>query len=614
MSVPVLRRGAFRPARLSGLVLWLDAGRLADDPVALTMTGNEVTDASRTAGVQGDGLTSPDSSYGIWDGTTNLFTNGGAETNLTGFTAIANGVLTRDTTESKFGSASAKVVDPGGANFSGLNIGAVTGLAAGSVTASVWLKGTGTCSLRLSENGVGSTDSSTITLTSTWTRYSVTRTWTATASATLYVWTAFGTAAFTAYVDGVQVEQKAIATPYVHTNGATATRAFGQVTLPSTLIDQTKGWASFRVRMGIPSTAAMPGATAQTLFGARNGADILAVDYYSSANTWRFTYGNTGTGLSQVTPAAGAFAIGQTYTITISWDSVATPKGVLYVNTTANNLAGAFAVPTTLTSGWTVGYGAGNSAFDGEVLWAAFGSGPLTAGDVTTISGFGNTDPSPASFPAAAKVSGVWTADTASLSPYYQDGDPVGRWQDLSSGANHATQATSSKRPAYKTAVLNGRPVVRFDGVDDWIAATLALTQPYTVYIVAKSTTALGYIMDGQATDTAVFQSNSGTVFRVATGITNLDQTVANMLTAFHVIGGVFNGASSVNAYDGATITGNAGAGNATALTLAANGARASGFVNGDFAEVIVYSRALSATERQKVERYLGRKYGLVVA
>lgn len=47
------------------------------------------------------------------------------------------------------------------------------------------------------------------------------------------------------------------------------------------------------------------------------------------------------------------------------------------------------------------------------------------------------------------------------------DGTPVSSWKDLSDNANNADQATVGNQPLFKTNILNGEPVVRFDGVDD---------------------------------------------------------------------------------------------------------------------------------------------------
>src|SRR6185503_18751932 len=51
------------------------------------------------------------------------------------------------------------------------------------------------------------------------------------------------------------------------------------------------------------------------------------------------------------------------------------------------------------------------------------------------------------------------------------DGDPVGTWTDQSGTSHDFTQATSGKKPLYKTNIQNSLPVVRFDGSDDEMSA-----------------------------------------------------------------------------------------------------------------------------------------------
>ena len=71
----------------------------------LTLSGNEITDASRAINVEGDGL-SDDGSFGIWEATENLVTNGGFETNATGWTVTGANTIARSTDQAKFGPAS----------------------------------------------------------------------------------------------------------------------------------------------------------------------------------------------------------------------------------------------------------------------------------------------------------------------------------------------------------------------------------------------------------------------------------------------------------------------------------------------------------------------------
>ena len=49
------------------------------------------------------------------------------------------------------------------------------------------------------------------------------------------------------------------------------------------------------------------------------------------------------------------------------------------------------------------------------------------------------------------------------------DGDPVDYWANSAAILTPATQATSGSQPLYKTNIVNGLPVVRFDGVDDYL-------------------------------------------------------------------------------------------------------------------------------------------------
>src|SRR3990167_6344341 len=76
-------------------------------PDDLTFTGGLITDAVRTTAVEGDGLTPP-AGVGIWPAATNLVTNGGFETNTTGWVGTG-GAINRYTSAAKFGTASARV-------------------------------------------------------------------------------------------------------------------------------------------------------------------------------------------------------------------------------------------------------------------------------------------------------------------------------------------------------------------------------------------------------------------------------------------------------------------------------------------------------------------------
>jgi hypothetical protein len=193
------------------------------------------------------------------------------------------------------------------------------------------------------------------------------------------------------------------------------------------------------------------------------------------------------------------------------------------------------------------------------------------------------------------------------------DDDPVGTWTDSSTSAKNLTQATGSKQPLYKTAVLNGKPVVRFDGTDDTMAtAALTLDQPLTYLMVVKmnSSTGTRYLCDGASNDSLlIYNGGGGAIWVMYAG--GAAPSKATDTTAFHVFACKFDGASSEFYVDsGTAATGNCGANNAGGLTIGSsqNGSNPSSI---DVAEWLAYDSALGNTDRVAVRDYLLTKYGL---
>lgn len=57
--------------------------------------------------------------------------------------------------------------------------------------------------------------------------------------------------------------------------------------------------------------------------------------------------------------------------------------------------------------------------------------------------------------------------DSGLTTPATVDGDSIGGWKDKSGNGRHFTQSSGTNRPTYKTAIRNGKAVIRFDGVND---------------------------------------------------------------------------------------------------------------------------------------------------
>lgn len=195
-------------------------------------------------------------------------------------------------------------------------------------------------------------------------------------------------------------------------------------------------------------------------------------------------------------------------------------------------------------------------------------------------------------------------ADSLSLS----DGDPIASWTDSSGLGNHAMQATEAKKPTYKVNIVNGKPVVRLDGVDDCVQATLTVAQPDTMFLVVKGDgTDNKHFIDAQTTRQLIGVSGGVQVTYAGTLLSGTGNP-----TTFQILAALFNGASSQLWRNGTSIaSGNAGASSIVDPSVGGYGAATMG---GDIAEVLIYSSLLSDSDRRAVEAYLGSKYGITVA
>lgn len=210
-------------------------------------------------------------------------------------------------------------------------------------------------------------------------------------------------------------------------------------------------------------------------------------------------------------------------------------------------------------------------------------------------------------------------ADIATLHSWFDasvpssiTGSPVSQWSDLSGNGNHITQASGSQKPTTGVHTMNGRNVLTFSQAANTLLArgSVTIAQPLTVFAVAKLTTGLantqilGNLTNPEATLFA-FDSGGGGKWSLYAGSVQ-QGSIATTLNAVQV-SAVFNGASSGLWVDGATSTlgGSPGAAGRTDLEI--------GDANsweGDIAEVLIYSSALSTPNRQAVEAYLKAKWG----
>lgn len=217
------------------------------------------------------------------------------------------------------------------------------------------------------------------------------------------------------------------------------------------------------------------------------------------------------------------------------------------------------------------------------------------------------------------------------------DGDAVTTWADSSGNGYDLSQSVAGEKPTYKTGILNGKPVVRFDGGDVLYRNSTALSlRAHSMFVVFRENT--------QVTSAGVFTLMSAT--NDYDSLDGFDYETSNNSSWFGAIGSTSgspysalvsgSGAAPWGVYSHVMATttgtvykdGSAGGTDSTFNQLDVNSF--GGFImgghwigsaiyatlrlNGDVAELLWYNSNLAAGDRQTVERYLGAKYGITVA
>jgi len=194
----------------------------------------------------------------------------------------------------------------------------------------------------------------------------------------------------------------------------------------------------------------------------------------------------------------------------------------------------------------------------------------------------------------------------------------VTQWNDLSGHQFNAVQTTATKRPLLIDSAFCGKPVIRFDGVNDWLYASFGqgFAQGNSFFAVWR--------ISGTTGATQVCYSSSN-----ISGRHDLkwDNNVLNIYAGNNVgynkaipfnytISSVIYNQSNSRIYENGLLksTGNAGNQGISDVFLGRGGWAEEGFLNGDIAEIIFFDEALHDTNRVKIENYLMNKYASQVS
>ena len=187
------------------------------------------------------------------------------------------------------------------------------------------------------------------------------------------------------------------------------------------------------------------------------------------------------------------------------------------------------------------------------------------------------------------------------------DDDLIATWLDQSGNGRNVTQATGAKKPTYKTGIINGLPVVRCDGSDDYLqSSTWSYIQPITIFV--------GLQIKAHNAAQRIFEAGIGAVNRCVLYLQTAPNyamyagsngPVLNIDLNPHVICCVFNGASSLSSVDGGSeATGDPGASDPQGITIGANNSGANN-AHVDYVDFLIYNSALSVSDKNSIGKYI---------
>ncbi len=245
------------------------------------------------------------------------------------------------------------------------------------------------------------------------------------------------------------------------------------------------------------------------------------------------------------------------------------------------------------------------------------------------------TQSSPA---ASVKNLVLWVESTSEASfdsTETDDNVAISNWYDINPQSSLKNSFTATTKPTYALNAINGLPAIKFNGTSTIMTSSNfsnIITGSVTVFAVVKlpATVAAQPIIGKRVGTSANFQFGTGTS---AAGWQFCDNTCPNYAAGS-------NAAVSANGSYVASVvytgTSTAGTSTSTGISFFQNGALANavqntttspstsvagslalggdgvgGFFGGHIGEILVFDRALKKEERQSIEGYLGKKWGI---
>jgi hypothetical protein len=196
--------------------------------------------------------------------------------------------------------------------------------------------------------------------------------------------------------------------------------------------------------------------------------------------------------------------------------------------------------------------------------------------------------------------------DASETSSLIQSDDAIIEWKDRSGKNNNFTNNNVSRRPKVISNALSGKPVIRFDGKDDYLSKDNAnlVKEASTIIMVLKSNTVGRKIFDTNGSSRMVAHDTKGIQML---GFNNPAYTTGT----YKIVTSIYNGASNCVFVQGSSEVSGPMGGLTNSGLLNVLGARVNltDAMDGDVAEVLIFSRALTDLQRKGIELYLQTKW-----
>jgi hypothetical protein len=200
------------------------------------------------------------------------------------------------------------------------------------------------------------------------------------------------------------------------------------------------------------------------------------------------------------------------------------------------------------------------------------------------------------------------------------DGDAVPQWEDISGNNFKISQDVSSSQPKWYDNVVNGEPVVRFDGGDELLTPKMSdlglQNSDYEIFIVSKTSSSGVQFLYSATEGTMEAHLNGGQGLRFIPESSYFLDSGSDLAYSdgnAHIIHNRVTATDAIARADSTTGVGvndDYRAGIDQAIHI---GRRATGVygLNGDIAEILIFKSALTSDQYNAVADYLQAKYGV---